>query len=81
MNNYSRKILNNKTSLLALFNEINSMKTKAPLSKETILSYPPISPKIAERFKFIKEIFSVNNENNHKVIKILGIKLKFKISN
>ncbi len=65
----------------ALFNEINSMKTKAPLSKETILSYPPISPKIAERFKFIKEIFSVNNENNHKVIKILGIKLKFKISN
>ena len=28
--------------------------------------------------KFLKEIFSVNNEKKHKVIRILGIKIKFK---
>ena len=31
--------------------------------------------------KFLKAIFSIKNENNHKVVKLLGLKIKFKRKN
>ena len=38
----------------------------------------PISLQYNEKIPLIHKIFSVKNENNHKVLRVLGLKLKFK---
>ena len=43
--------------------------------------YQPASPEVKpekKKVKFIQQIFSIINENNHKVVRLLGIKLKIR---
>lgn len=41
----------------------------------------PYSKRLQFKLKFLQQIFSVKNEGNHKVVRILGIKMKFKRRN
>ena len=61
--------------------EIKALKEKSPLSDVTILkpySYCSCVKSVQKKPTFLQRIFSVRNENNHKVLRFFGLKLKFR---
>jgi len=79
INNYiDLSIIQNDDNFIILDKEPNALKDWLDLpviEEETIESEQKVNLK---KINFIQKIFSVKNEDNHKVLRVIGIKFKFK---
>mgnify|MGYP003293783966 CR=1 FL=1 len=78
-----------KTELISALNNVNNElnNTKTELNSSLYSVNTAFTNKINEIVKklnkptFLQQIFSIKNEGNHKVLRLLGVKIKFRRKN